>query len=121
MESPWKARILAGIHGLYTIINLTLLSAQVAHAWGAIDFVPSPELNFPNWRNISTINGKDTGIMLIPREDDKIRLYIELGAEDGLVNSETGRLDKDSFPADRLLEVMVLYNPDVTLGLITNP
>lgn len=78
---------------------------SIAYAWGAIDFIPSPDSNFPDWRNITTINGKDAGIMLIPREDGKIRLYIELGAEEGLVDPETGRLDLSQFSAQRLLDV----------------
>jgi phenol 2-monooxygenase (NADPH) len=78
---------------------------NTAHAWGAIDFIPAPECNFPDWRNIATVNARDTGLMLIPREGGKVRLYIELGDEDGIVNQNTGRLDRGLFPASRLLEV----------------
>ena len=81
-----------------------------AHAWGAIDFTPAPDSNFPDWRNITTVNGKDAGIMLIPREYGKIRLYVELGTEEGLVNAETGRIDKGQFPAEKLLQVCVSIN-----------
>ena len=42
--------------------------------------------------------------MLIPREDDKIRLYIELGLEDDVVNKETGRVDRSLFNAERLIQ-----------------
>lgn len=43
--------------------------------------------------------------MLIPREDGKIRLYIELGSEEGLVDAATGRLDVSQFNVGQLLEV----------------
>lgn len=70
-----------------------------------MDFTPSAESNFPDWRNITTINSKDAVMMLIPREDDKIRLYIELGPEQGLVDPHTGRLDVSQFSVAQLLEV----------------
>jgi len=74
-------------------------------AWGVVDFVPSPGSNFPDFRNTCTINSEKTGAMLIPREDGKVRLYIELGSEQDLRNPSTGRVDLSSTSVDKLLEV----------------
>lgn len=44
-------------------------------------------------------------MMLIPRENDKLRLYIELGLENGLIDTATGRVASQSIDSRRLLEV----------------
>lgn len=43
--------------------------------------------------------------MIIPREGDKVRLYIQLSDKEAGVNSETGRVDKDKIGAEQLMEV----------------
>ncbi len=75
------------------------------HVWGAIDFTTTPEATFPDWRNITTINAANTTMMLIPREKDKLRLYIELGLENGLIDTATGRVAAQNIDSKRLLEV----------------
>ena len=52
-----------------------------------------------------TVNSKETGIVHIPRENGKIRLYIESGPEDKLSYDDSGRLDLTNFNADVFLEV----------------
>ena len=47
--------------------------------------------------------------MLIPREDGKVRLYIELGPEEGVLDA-AGRLDVSHFNVDRLLEVTIVLS-----------
>lgn len=42
--------------------------------------------------------------MLIPREGDMIRLYVQLSDTDA-VNPETGRVDLDQYNPQRLIEV----------------
>ena len=44
-------------------------------------------------------------MMLIPRENDKLRLYIELGLENGLIDTATGRVASQNIDSKRLLEV----------------
>jgi phenol 2-monooxygenase (NADPH) len=77
------------------------------HVWGAIDFTTTSEANFPDWRHITTIKTGETAMMLIPREGDKLRLYISLGEENGLIDTATGRVAAQNLDAKRLLEASV--------------
>lgn len=86
-------------------IGLKMASQTTAHVWGVIDFIPSAESNYPDWRKLSTLNSKDTTILLIPREDNRIRLYIELGTEVDVMDKGTGRVNKGLFPPSTLLKV----------------
>ena len=43
--------------------------------------------------------------MLIPREDGKVRLYIELGTEDALPRDARGRPDTSGLGPARLLDI----------------
>ena len=47
--------------------------------------------------------------MLIPREDGKVRLYTEIGPDEGVIDKATGRLDRTALPASRLLEVFIYH------------
>ncbi|KAI0092984.1 FAD binding domain-containing protein [Irpex rosettiformis] len=98
-EANWQAQI----PGLCVTIYLTLPSSD--HVWGAIDFTTTPEVNFPDWRKICTINAANTTLLLIPREQDKLRIYVDLGLEDGLIDPATGRVATQSIDAKKLLEI----------------
>ena len=74
------------------------------YIWGVIDMVPSPETNFPDYRNRCAIHSENGSCMIIPREDDKIRLYLQLTNAD-VVDPATGRVDMNRFGPDKLLEV----------------
>lgn len=84
--------------------------AIIDHVWGAIDITIKPETNFQDWRNLCTISAANTTIMSIPREDDKMRLYLDLGLEDGLVDTSTGRVTAQNVDAKRLLEARITSN-----------
>ena len=43
--------------------------------------------------------------MIIPREGDKVRLYIQLSDKDAGMNLETGRIDKSKMGPEQLMEV----------------
>lgn len=72
--------------------------------WGALDITPSAESNFPGWRKIAGARNKDTAVSIIPRENGKVRLYVELGSSDGHLDPVSGRLDVSKFSPPRLLE-----------------
>ena len=44
-------------------------------------------------------------MLLIPREDDKVRLYIELGTEDELEKDDRGRPDTSVFTPEKMLDI----------------
>ncbi|KAI0701479.1 FAD binding domain-containing protein [Cytidiella melzeri] len=81
----------------------TSLTSSLSHyIWGVIDMIP--DTNFPDIRNRCAIHSNNGSIMIIPREGDLIRLYIQLTDTD-LVNPETGRVDKDRVGPEKLLQV----------------
>ena len=70
--------------------------------WGVIDTIP--ETNFPDIRNRCVIHSKSGSCMVIPREGDKVRFYIQLSGKQ-VVDPATGRVDKSRVTTDNLLQV----------------
>ena len=72
--------------------------------WGVVDIFPSEKTDFPDTRNKSAIHSANGSCMIIPREGDKIRVYIQLSDTDA-VDPTTGRIDLGRYGPERLLEV----------------
>jgi len=75
--------------------------AAIDYIWGVIDTVP--ETNFPDIRNRCVIHSECGSCMVIPREGDKVRLYIQLDKQ--VLDTTTGRVDKSRVSPDHLLQV----------------
>lgn len=75
------------------------------YVWGVVDMVP--DTDFPDIRNRTAIHSNNGSCMVIPRERDIIRIYIQLTDEDikRVTNPETGRPDIKFCNADILLDV----------------
>lgn len=77
---------------------------QTDYVWGVVDMIPSTD--FPDIRNWSAIHSTNGSCMVIPREEDKVRLYIQLEG-DAFIDSTSGRItDKRDIGPLQLLEVM---------------
>ena len=63
-----------------------------------------PDTDFPDIRCKCAIHSNNGSCMIIPREGDLIRLYIQLSDRD-VVDSSTGRVDKSKMGPEKLLEV----------------
>ncbi|KAH9893338.1 FAD binding domain-containing protein [Cubamyces lactineus] len=61
------------------------------HIWGVVDI--HPDTDYPDVRNFSVIQSNRGSALLVPRERDLLRLYIQLSHAD-LINPESGRVDK---------------------------
>lgn len=70
--------------------------------WGAIDFVPETE--FADIRRLCFIQSKNGAGLIIPRENDSIRLYVQLLDKD-VLDPQTGRVDRTRMTPEKLLEV----------------
>ncbi len=66
--------------------------------------IPSDKTDFPDTRNKSAIHSANGSCMVIPREGDKIRVYVQLSDTDA-VDPATGRIKLDRYGPERLLEV----------------
>ena len=77
---------------------------QTEYVWGVVDFVP--DTDFPDIRNKCVIHSNNGTCMVIPREDDKIRLYIQLDRAD---TSTMKRIDKSQMSAHHLFDVCTRF------------
>ncbi|KAI9440812.1 FAD binding domain-containing protein [Lactarius indigo] len=103
-----RAKFVVGADGAHSWVRKTLGFSmdgeQTDFVWGVVDIVPSEVTDFPDTRNKSAIHSTNGSCMVIPREGDKIRLYIQLSDTDA-VNPQTGRVDLGRYDPQRLLEV----------------
>ncbi|EGO22562.1 hypothetical protein SERLADRAFT_362748 [Serpula lacrymans var. lacrymans S7.9] len=101
------AKFMIGTDGAHSwvrkALDIAMEGEQTEYIWGALDMVPIT--NFPDTRIRATIRSPNGSCMLIPREDDKIRLYVQLSDED-ILDPLTGRSDKDRMSPEKLLEAI---------------
>ena len=88
---------------------------QTDYVWGVTDIAPITD--FPHVRACAMIHSNNGSCMVIPREDDKIRLYVQLNPKD-IINDATGRVDRTKYGPDEILEASAIING--SKELITN-
>lgn len=82
---------------------------QTDYVWGVVDMVP--DTDFPDIRNWSAVHSLNGSCMVIPREEDKVRLYIQLDG-DAFIDATSGRIsDKTDIGPLQLLEVTRINKP----------
>ncbi|KAJ3991873.1 FAD binding domain-containing protein [Lentinula boryana] len=91
------AKYVLGADGAHSWVRkhmkIAMEGEQTDYVWGVVDLVPETDL--PDVRNKCAIHSNNGSCMIIPREDDKIRLYIQLDGKDGKdVIDASGRVDK---------------------------
>ncbi|EIN03849.1 hypothetical protein PUNSTDRAFT_77498 [Punctularia strigosozonata HHB-11173 SS5] len=100
------AKFVVGADGAHSWVRKSLGIAmegeQSDYVWGVVDI--TPDTDFPDIRNKTAIHSENGSCMIIPREGDVVRLYIQLDNKD-VIDPSTGRLKKDGFGPERLLEV----------------
>ena len=93
----------AGAHSwVRKTLGIALDGEQTDYIWGVVDMVP--DTDFPDIRCKCAIHSNNGSCMIIPREGDLIRLYIQLSDRD-VVDPGTGRVDKSKMGSEKLLEV----------------
>ena len=79
---------------------------QTEYVWGVIDF--TPDTDFPDIRNKCVVHSNSGARMIIPREGDKVRLYIQLDSKNGAdTSSTTKRVDKTQTSPHQLFDVCI--------------
>ncbi|TFK39715.1 FAD binding domain-containing protein [Crucibulum laeve] len=101
-----NAKFVIGADGAHSWVrkafNITMEGEQSDYIWGVVDF--TPDTDFPDIRNRCAIHSDNGSCMIIPREGDKVRLYIQLG-DNSAVDATSGRVDKTKIGPHQLLEV----------------
>ncbi|KAF7377670.1 hypothetical protein MSAN_00189900 [Mycena sanguinolenta] len=83
-------------------LNIAMEGSQTDYVWGVVDMVPRTD--FPDVRHKTAVHSENGSCMIIPREGDMIRLYIQLEGKDA-VDATSGRIDKKRTGPHQLLEV----------------
>lgn len=68
-----------------------------------------PDTDFPDVRNRCAIHSNNGSCMIIPREADGIRLYIQLSDSD-VIDPLTGRVDREKMGPEQLLDVRIMIS-----------
>ncbi|KAF9269253.1 hypothetical protein L218DRAFT_976998 [Marasmius fiardii PR-910] len=103
-----NAKYVVGADGAHSWVRKTLgipmEGEQTNYVWGVVDMIP--DTDFPDVRSKTAVHSNNGSCMIIPREDDKIRIYIQLETDSVGANAN-GRLDKSRMDIgpERLLEV----------------
>jgi phenol 2-monooxygenase len=63
-----------------------------------------PDTDFPDARNKSLVHSNHGSALLIPRENERIRVYIQLEDKD-VIDPVTGRVDKERMGPEQILKV----------------
>ncbi|KAI0642306.1 FAD binding domain-containing protein [Trametes meyenii] len=105
-EEVVNAKFAVGADGAHSwtrkVLGISLKGDQSDHIWGVVDILPDSD--FPDTRNLSFINSQDGSMLLIPRENDLIRLYVQLSDAD-VIDPVTGRVDKERTTPQRVIEI----------------
>lgn len=100
-----NAKFVVGADGAHSwvrkTLNISMDGEQTEYIWGVIDVIADTDL--PDFRNKAAIHSINGSCMVIPREGDKIRLYIQLEGKD-VINAD-GRVDKSKMGPEKILEV----------------
>ncbi|KAJ8591823.1 FAD-linked reductase [Rhizopogon salebrosus TDB-379] len=100
------ARYVVGCDGAHSwvrkALGITMDGVQTDSIWGVVDIIA--DTDFPDVRNCSIIHSTSGSCILIPREEDKIRLYMQLSDSD-ILDPTTGLVDKTRMSPKKLLEI----------------
>ncbi|KAF8909526.1 FAD binding domain-containing protein [Mucidula mucida] len=101
-----RAKFIVGCDGAHSwvrkTLGITMDGEQTQYIWGVIDMVP--DTDFPDIRHKAAVHSNQGSCMVIPREGDKVRLYIQLAGSD-VIDQDTGRVNKSKTGPRELLDV----------------
>ncbi|EIW58484.1 uncharacterized protein TRAVEDRAFT_47634 [Trametes versicolor FP-101664 SS1] len=99
------AKFVLGADGAHSWVRramgITMEGDTSDHIWGVVDILP--DTDYPDHRNVSLVQSHRGSALLIPRERDLFRLYIQLEDTD-VVDPETARLDKTRMSPQKIME-----------------
>ncbi|TDL26709.1 hypothetical protein BD410DRAFT_825808 [Rickenella mellea] len=110
-----RAKYVLGADGAHSwvrkTLGITMDGEQTEYIWGVVDTIPVT--NFPDIRNRCAIHSNNGSCMVIPREGDMVRLYLQLAEKDVVTD---GRVDKSKISPEKLMAVAKksLYPYEIT-------
>ncbi|KAG2137579.1 FAD binding domain-containing protein [Suillus bovinus] len=105
-EEIVHAKYVVGTDGAHSWVrkqfDISMDGEQSEFIWGVMDMVP--DTDFPDVRNKCLVHSNNGSVLLVPREQDRLRVYVQLENKD-IINPATGRVDKERMGPDEMLEV----------------
>ncbi|KAG2102149.1 FAD binding domain-containing protein [Suillus cothurnatus] len=105
-EEIVHAKFVVGCDGAHSWIrkqvDITMDGEQSDSIWGVVDMV-TPDTDFPDVRNKAFVHSNHGSVILVSREQDRIRVYVQLEDKD-VINPVTGRVDKEKMGPDQILK-----------------
>ncbi|KAG1737215.1 FAD binding domain-containing protein [Suillus lakei] len=105
-EEIVHAKYVVGADGAHSWVrkqfDVSMDGEQSEFIWGVLDMVP--DTDFPDVRNKSLVHSNHGSVLLVPREADRIRVYMQLEDKD-IIDPATGRVDKERMGPEEMLEV----------------
>ncbi|KAK7434242.1 hypothetical protein VKT23_020292 [Stygiomarasmius scandens] len=102
-----RAKYVVGADGAHSFVRKSLeidnIGDHTDRCWGVIDFVP--DTNFPDIRATSQVHSSTGFCLIVPREDDMVRLYIPLDETAQYRDPETKKVNVDAVNPDDLLDI----------------
>ncbi|KAG8995663.1 hypothetical protein FRB94_008888 [Tulasnella sp. JGI-2019a] len=99
-----RAKYVVGADGAHSwvrkTLGFTMDGEQTDYIWGVVDSVP--DTDFPDIRNRCAIHSENGSCMIIPREGDTVRLYVQLSE---IELGQSGRLEKSKMGPEQVMEV----------------
>ncbi|KAI0738661.1 FAD binding domain-containing protein [Daedaleopsis nitida] len=100
------AKFVVGADGAHSwvrkTLGITLEGEQTDYIWGVCDIIP--DTDFPDIRCKCAVHSHNGSCMIIPREGDLVRIYIQLSDKD-VLDPVTRRVDKTKIGPEKLLQV----------------
>ncbi|KAI0642305.1 FAD binding domain-containing protein [Trametes meyenii] len=103
------AKFATGAHSwVRKTLGINMEGDMTDFIWGVIDI--NPDTDYPDVRNLAVVHSQAGSSLVIPREGDLVRLYVQLSGAD-VIDPETGRLDKARANPQKVLEMAkkILY------------
>ncbi|KAI0664328.1 FAD binding domain-containing protein [Cubamyces menziesii] len=98
-----RAKFILGAHSwVRKAMDIKMEGDMSDFIWGVVDI--NPDTDYPDVRNLAVIHSTEGSALLIPREGDLLRLYVQLADAD-VLDPETGRLDKTRASPQKVLEM----------------
>ncbi|KAL1941311.1 hypothetical protein VTO73DRAFT_7523 [Trametes versicolor] len=98
-----RAKFVLGAHSwTRKAMDISMEGDMSDFIWGVIDI--DPDTDFPDARNLGVIHSAEGSMLLIPREGNLLRLYVQLSDAD-VIDPETGRADKARASPEKVLEM----------------
>lgn len=83
ISNPSNSPCTLGAHSwIRRNVQIPVDESSTPYVWGVVDLVP--ETDFPDFRNWAGIRSDSGSCMIIPRERDMIRIYVQLEGQNAI-------------------------------------